>query len=93
MKERDPEFVRDVEELLEETVLQEAANAVWEVFQKALESLDPDSRQLLELHFEGKSTKELGTKLELSETEVQNWIVKSKRDVIKKISLQTKVPQ
>lgn len=93
MKERDPQLVKDVEELLEQSVLQEAANEVWQLFQTALESLDPESRELLELHFEGNSIKEVSQKMDLPEGDVKAWITKSKRDVIKNIGQSTKVRQ
>lgn len=93
MKNHDPGLVKDVEELLEETVLEEATQAVWEAFQTAIDGLDPDSKCLLQLHFEGKSDKDLSQKLDLPEKDVKAWLLKSKREVIAKLGRQTKIRQ
>ncbi len=93
MKNHDPGLVKDVEELLEETVLEEATQAVWAVFQKALEGLDEESRYLLELHLEGKTDKDLSQKLDIPEKDVKDWLVKSKRQVVSSISRETKIKQ
>ena len=81
MKKPQNEFVEDVESLLEESVLQEAAAEVWKTFEGALSCLDEDSLYLLRQHFDGKTLKELAASRNLPEKDTQAWLEKAKRQV------------
>ncbi len=93
MKEPLPDYVEDVEELLEKTVLEEATQAVWKAFEQTLQKLDEESLRLLEEHFEGATVQDLSQKYSLSANQVETWLTKAKQEVGEGIRRESTVRQ
>lgn len=75
------EFVADVEDLLEKSVFEEAAEAVFKAFDASLSTLDKESKELIESYFDGKTIKQLSEMHKLSESEVSKWLEQIKRQL------------
>jgi DNA-directed RNA polymerase specialized sigma24 family protein len=80
MKKHDDELVDDIEELVERLLLQSATSVVWQTFEEALQKLDPESRRLLEAHFNGNSATQLSEQIRLSRNEIETWLKQSKKE-------------
>jgi DNA-directed RNA polymerase specialized sigma24 family protein len=93
MKPYDSEFVEDVEELLEQVVLEEATSAIWKTFESALNQLDPESRQLLEAHWEGATASKLSETTKLPEPQVQMWLKRIKRELQQNVRKELRIKQ
>lgn len=81
MKSYDADLANEVGELLELTVAEEATNAVWKTFERALGQLPEESRTLLENHLKGASTKKLSQQSGLTEEQVKNCLSQVKRQL------------
>lgn len=93
MKRYDSELVDDVEELLEKVVLEEATAEIWKSFEAALNSLDPESRKLLEIYLDGTNTQELSKATELPEATVNQWINQIKKQLQQNLRKEFRVKQ
>lgn len=93
MKHYDSDFVEDVEELLGQVVLEEATSAIWKTFESALNQLAPESRKLLEAHWEGATTSSLSETTKLPEFQVQMWLEQVKRELQQNIRKELRVKQ
>lgn len=93
MKPYDNELVADVEELLEKVVIEEVNSAVLKTFEQAIAKLDPQSRELLENHLNGASTKELSKENQLPQEEVERWLSQIKRELKQNLRKDVQVRQ
>lgn len=93
MKTQKQEFIEDVETLLEKAIVEEATQAVWQAFDKALENLDEDSRAILMKHFEGVSQKEISAGQPISEGELRSWLGKVKSQVAEDLRRKVSIKQ
>jgi len=82
MKKRKSSLATEVGELVEECVVVEACQKVWDRTQGAMDKLDPESRQLLEAYFGGMTTDELAKETKLDKQKLEDWIAKAKRELI-----------
>lgn len=93
MKERNDDMQEDIQSLLEDVVLEEATQAIWMAFEKALENLDAESLVLLRGHFDGVPPEKLAAQKGLKTTEVENWLGKVKRELIESLRKDSNVKQ
>lgn len=93
MKRQDSEFVEDVQELLETVVLEEATAAIWKSFEAALNKLDPESRNLIEVYLNGTNTSELSKATDIPEPALNQWIDQIKKDLQQNIRKEFRVKQ
>lgn len=87
------ELRKDVESLIEQTVMEEVVVQVWNKFQESLEHLDEEAIVLLRKHFEGKPVKELARAHGLTEAELETWLQQIKRDVLQGLRKKSTVRQ
>ena len=73
---------QDVEDLTMKAVPEEALGKVWEQFESAMDSLDGDSRTLIDEYFRGTTPRSLSRRHGISEEEVETWISRAKRQLI-----------
>ena len=92
-KHKQDEWVEDVEMLLEQSVLEEATSAVWQVFEKALKNLDEESSNLVRQYLEGTPVKELSQHKQLTEKELEAWLAKAKRELIETVRREVAIKQ
>jgi len=93
MKPYDPDFVGDVEELLEKAIVEEVGEAVWRTFEKAFSQLDEENRNLLEKHLSGTPNKQLSMETGLGEEELKKCLVQIKRQLQQSIRKDLRVRQ
>ncbi len=93
MNQRDDQWKKDVADLSQASVESEALQKVWQHFETAMESLDENSRGVLEQHFAGVAPSTLAKTLGLQEDEVKRWIESSKRKLLMGLRHKCKVRQ
>lgn len=93
MKQRNPDLKEDIQSLLEETVLEEATQAIWEAFEKALGNLDAESLVLLRKHFEGVPAEKIANEKGLKTTEVETWLTQVRRELIESLRRDSNIKQ
>ena len=83
MNKSNTKLFTDVEALLEQSVVAEASTKVWNQFEAALAKLDEASVELLLEHFRGATAKQLSRDRQISLAEMEAWLTKAKRDLIR----------
>ncbi|MCB0417101.1 MAG: hypothetical protein H6617_02075 [Bdellovibrionaceae bacterium] len=73
----------DFEELLEQVILQEVTQAVWERFEGALAKFDPESLEILETHLDGVPVEKLSNDKKLSTKDAESLIKQMKKDLVR----------
>lgn len=93
MKRRDGDLRSDVEDLVTQSLTEEANAAVWTRFERCLEKLDPPSLELFRDFLDGRSMRELGEARQIDEKSVSDWIHRIRRDLFQCLRGDCKVPQ
>lgn len=75
----------DVEKLVKDVTVQEAHLAVEQKLERALDSLEPRSREVLMAYFNGTSLEQLSKDNSISLKETQNWVQQIKRQLISQL--------
>ncbi len=91
MKKQETPFTQDVEELLEKATVEEAAADVLSRFERAVDCLDQESKELFRLFLDGKTIPELSQTQNLSEGQLGEWLASIKREVIQQLRVNVKV--
>ena len=84
---------RDVEELLEKSVVEEAVHAVSSRFDEALNSLDAESFSLIQKFFDGQSLEALAREKNVSRAEIESWVAQIKLKLTQQLRDKCKVKQ
>ncbi len=82
---------QDVEDLVKESVVQEAVEACWQKLEKSLEGLQPENGQILGAFLNGRSPERIATDLGTTAEEVRDLIERAKRDLRNQLRSQTKM--
>jgi DNA-directed RNA polymerase specialized sigma24 family protein len=94
MKKRiDDALRRDVEGLLELSVISEAMHRVQQHWEDAFSSLDAQSQELLHRYFEGIPLEELSRQHAISIEETEKWVTRAKRQLNQHLRTRTPVKQ
>ncbi len=81
MRNKNVPLTEEVQELLEKAIVEEATEAVWKIFEEALEKMDESSLCVLENHFNRKGEAEVSLQTGLKEEETKKVLLKSKREL------------
>lgn len=90
---KNTELATDVEKLAKQSVIAEAEARVSQVMDRALSELDRESRDLLSDYFNGSTVEQLSTDRGLSKQDIEVWIARSKRELIKRLRAECTVRQ
>ena len=93
MKDSREYWIRDLEQLLDETVVTDAVAEILEKFDEAVAALPPDSRDLISRYFDGTTLDELGHMYSVSAEEMGNWIDRVKRELAQQLRVKCQVKQ
>ena len=93
MKEKKNGWIEDVEELVERSTVEEATAKVFEKFTRALERLDPESAELLRLHFDGVTAAELARRWGLKTEEIESWLSHKRKELVRNLKNEISVRQ
>jgi hypothetical protein len=93
MKKREPQWEADLQDLLQESVAEEAAQKTMSHLEDALLSLDADSLELMREFLQGGNLKALASRRKMTEAELEAWLVQSKRQLIQHLRTRCKVRQ
>lgn len=81
MKDSREYWIRDIEQLLDETIVKDAVAELIGKLDEAVASLPPSSRDLITKHFEGASVEQLSLANHVSTSEMQELIDQAKREL------------
>lgn len=73
----------EFEELLEQVILQEVTQAVWERFEGALAKFDPESLEVLESHLDGVPAEKISGPKKISQEEADALLKQMKKDLVR----------
>jgi DNA-directed RNA polymerase specialized sigma24 family protein len=90
---KNTELANDVEKLAKQSVAAEAEARVWKIMDRALSELDEESRDLLSDYFNGSTVEELSAARGLSPKNIEAWIARSKRELVKRLRAECTVRQ
>jgi DNA-directed RNA polymerase specialized sigma24 family protein len=93
MKNAKAKLKSEVERLVESSVIETAINRSLIALEEAINGLDPQSKKLIELYFEGKNINHLSLELGLSVPELSNWILKIKQEISQNVRLKFPIKQ
>lgn len=83
----------DVQGLVKSSVVEEALEASWAHFEKAMENLQPESTHILSAFLGGQSPERIATNLGTTADEVRALIDRAKRDLRNQLRSKTKMKQ
>ncbi|MBY0372263.1 hypothetical protein K2X33_16400 [bacterium] len=86
-------WIRDMEQLLDETVVTDAVAQILEKFDEAVAALNPDSRDLITRYFDGVTVEEIGRDHAVSAETVSAWIERVKRELAQQIRAKCLIKQ
>ena len=84
---------RDVEDLLEKSVVEEAVDSISKHFDTAMDSLDKASADLIRRFFDGASLEMLAHEEQLQRKEVEVWVAQIKLKLTQHLREKCKVKQ
>ncbi len=90
---KNTELRTDVEKLAKQSVQAEVESRVWAVMERAMSELDQESRELLEEHFNGATVQSLSESRGLAKKDVEVWLARTKRELIKRLRTECTVRQ
>jgi DNA-directed RNA polymerase specialized sigma24 family protein len=93
MKDAKDSWKQDVENLLEQSVVEDAVARVLAKLDAALGELDADSREVLSRFFEGTSIATLSEEKGVSQEEIKLWIERAKRKLNQQLRTRCAVRQ
>ncbi len=93
MTKRNRELEEELSPLMKQTVVAEASEKVWAHFERAMESLDPESAELLSSFFQGKSVTRLAQERNLSADEIERWIGAKKKELVQRLRTSKQIRQ
>lgn len=85
MRKAKGQLTSDVEELVKQSVVEEAVSDVWSRLETALGQLEPESRDLLSAYLGGAKTEDLCSGTQFSKAEIETFIRKAKRQLINQL--------
>lgn len=82
----------DEQDAMVEYAIDQAVSCVMEQFEALIDTLEPESRNLIREHFAGATSAQLGKKHSLTTEQVDSWLAKIRRQLGQSIrqSYQTK---
>ena len=86
-------LIRDLEDLLDETVVREAVAEIMEKFEQAIQALPTPNRELISRYFDGVSVEQLGKENKISPEQVSQWLEQIKRELAQQLRVQYQVKQ
>lgn len=86
-------WIRDLEQLLDETVVTEAVSEILEKFDEAIAALPSDSRDLISKYFDGTSVEALSLAYGIAAAEMTQWIDRIKRDLAQHLRARCQIKQ
>jgi RNA polymerase sigma factor (sigma-70 family) len=93
MKDSRAYWIRDLEQLLDETVVKDVVSEVLEKFDEAIEALPPDSRKILSQYFDGTTLDQLSREHSVSKDQMEQWIQRIKRELAQQLRTKCLVKQ
>ncbi len=93
MKDSREFWIRDLEQLLDETIVTEAVAELMGKFEEALQALPPQSRDLISRHFDGVTLEQLGLENQVSLAQMEQWIERIKRELVQQLRTKCDVRQ
>ncbi len=86
-------WIRDLEQLLDETVVHDAVAQLMEKFEEAIAGLPENSRTLISRYFDGVSLEQLGQENSVSAEQMGEWIERAKRELAQLLRAKCSIPQ
>lgn len=86
-------LIRDMEQLLDETVVKDAVAHIMQKLDDAVQALNPDSRALISRYFDGATLEELGREHSVPAEQVGRWIERIKRELAQQLRAKCLVKQ
>ncbi len=93
MKDTREYWIRDLEQLLDETVVRDAVSQAMEIFEEAICALPEDSRALISRYFDGTSVEVLAREKSVSADQMGQWIERVKRELAQQLRAKCTVKQ
>lgn len=93
MKKKNTTLETDVEQLAKRSITAEVEDKVWSALDHAIAGLDEASQALLNEYFNGTTVAELSERHGLRHDQMEAWIVRSKRELIKRLRSKCTVRQ
>jgi hypothetical protein len=93
MKDSREYWIRDIEQLLDETIVKDAVAELIGKLDEAIASLPASSRDLITKHFDGASIEQLSLSHRVSTIEMQGLIDKAKRELAQSLRVHCLVKQ
>ncbi len=93
MKDSREYWIRDIEQLLDETIVKDAVAELIGKLDEAIASLPTASRDLITKHFDGASVEQLSLANQLSPSEMQELIDQAKRELAQQLRAHCVVKQ
>ncbi len=81
----DPELVEELEDLLEQVIIEEASQAVWQQFEQALYQLDKQSLDVIESYLDGVPKEAVGKANKITPAQAGDMISQIKRDITRNL--------
>lgn len=83
----------DASRLAHHGLAAEAEATVWKALDVAISGLDPESQELLNDYLNGTTVEEISKKRGLKKTDVEAWVARAKRELIKQLRTECVVRQ
>jgi len=93
MKKENTPLSNEVEPLVKQLTIEQAAAEVLSRFELAVNSLDTESQDLFRLFLDGETPAELSRRKNLTEGQLREWLASIKREVIQQLRANCKVRQ
>lgn len=81
MKDSAPFLIRDLEQLLDQTVVKDAVAQIMEKLEEAVNALPPASAELISAYFNGSTFEEIARANSVTPEQAREWIDRIKREL------------
>ncbi len=93
MKDTREFWIRDMEQLLDETVVKDAVAQILEKLDEAIGALPTDSQAILSRYFDGTSVEQLSRENSVTPHQMGAWIERIKRELAQQLRAKCQVKQ
>lgn len=93
MKDSREFWIRDLEQLLDETIVTDAVAEIMGKFDEAIQALPAQSRDLIARYFDGATLEQLGLEHRITLEQMEQWMDRIKRELAHQLRIKCQVKQ